>query len=172
MVPSQINRGTKFSPCKKYRLQLWRLWDDQLPIIMFLMLNPSSADAHNDDPTIRRCVNFTKNWGYGGFYIGNLYPLISSKPKLLLESLSVSHSENKLNLDEMAEKCDKIICSWGNFEIVKKLGIPNDFLVDYKNKLYYISKSKNETPKHPLYLKSSLKLKKYNKLNINNINSL
>jgi hypothetical protein len=172
MVPSQINRGAKFSPCKKYRLQLWRLWDDQLPIIMFLMLNPSSADAHNDDPTIRRCVNFTKNWGYGGFYIGNLYPLISSKPKLLLESLSVSHSENKLNLDEMAEKCDKIICAWGNFEIVKKLGIPNDFLIDYKNKLYYISKSKNETPKHPLYLKSSLKLKKYNKLNINNINSL
>ena len=65
-----VNRGAKFSPCKKYRFQLLRLWDDQLPIIMFLMLNPSSADAHNDDPTIRRCANFTKNRGYGGFYIG------------------------------------------------------------------------------------------------------
>ena len=99
------------------------------------MLNPSSADAHHDDPTIRRCINFTKYWGYGGFYTGNLYPLISSKPKLLLESLSVSHSENKLSLYEMAEKCDKIICAWGNFQIVKSL-------IDFK--LYYISKSKNK----------------------------
>ena len=60
----------------------------------------------------------------------------------------------------------------GKFEIVKKLEFLMIFLLTIKNKLYYISKSKNETPKHPLYLKSSLKLKKYNKLNINNINSL
>ena len=161
MVPTQINRGAKFSPCKKYRFQLWRLWDDQLPIIMFLMLNPSSADAHHDDPTIRRCANFTKNWGYGGFYIGNLYPLISTKPKLLLQSLSTSHLENKSNLNEMSKKCTRIVCAWGNFQIVKKLGIPDDFFFDVKDKLYYISMSKNKIPKHPLYLKSNLKLKKY-----------
>ena len=81
-----MNKGAKFSPCKKYRLQLWRIWDDKLPKIMFIMLNPSYADAHHDDPTIRRCINFAKNWGYGGFYVGNIYPLISTKPKLLLQS--------------------------------------------------------------------------------------
>ena len=61
-----------------------------------------------------------------------------------------------------------LICrNLGNFEIVKKLGIPNDFLINFQNKLYYISKSKNKIPKHPLYLKSNLKLKKCNKLNFN-----
>ena len=168
MGPIQINRGAKLSSCKKYRLKLWRIWNDQLPKILFIMLNPSSANAHHDDPTTRRCIDFTKKWGYGGFYVGNLYPLISSKPKLLLQPISVSHQENMSNLDKMADKCDKIVCAWGNFEIVKKLGIPNDFLKNFQNKLYYISKSKNNTPKHPLYLKSNLKLKKYNKLNFNN----
>ena len=161
MAPTKIYRGAKFSRCKKYRLQLWRIWDDKLPKIMFIMLNPSYADAHHDDPTIRRCINFAKNWGYGGFYVGNIYPLISTKPKLLLQSLSASHLENKSNLDEMAKKCSRIVCAWGNFQIVKKLGIPKGFFFNIKDKLHYISISKNKIPKHPLYLKSNLKLKKY-----------
>jgi hypothetical protein len=161
MALSQINIGAKFSPCKKYRLQLWRIWDDHLPKIMFIMLNPSSADAKRDDPTIRRCINFTKKWGYGGIYVGNLYPLISPKPKLLLRSSSVYHLDNKSNLNEMAKKCTRIVCAWGNFLVIKKLGFPDDFFLELKDKLYYISISKNKTPKHPLYLSGNLEMKKW-----------
>ena len=61
----------------------------------------------------------------------------------------------------MAKKCTRIVCAWGNFLIVKKLGVPDDFFLELQHKLYYISISKNKIPKHPLYLNGDLKMKKY-----------
>ena len=65
--------GAIISDCGKYRYQLWRKWDPSLPVVLFIMLNPSQADASEDDPTIRRCINYAKSWGYGGIYVGNLF---------------------------------------------------------------------------------------------------
>lgn len=60
---------------RKYRYVLTRTWDETLPNIMFVGLNPSTADETTDDPTIRRCINFAKSWGYGG-YIWLIFLLI------------------------------------------------------------------------------------------------
>ena len=67
----------------KYRYQLSRIWDEEKPMVLFIMLNPSTADADVDDPTIRRVVNFAKSWGYGGVFVGNLYAFRSTDPKVL-----------------------------------------------------------------------------------------
>ena len=56
----------KFSPCRKYRYVLCRVCDRTKPFAMFIGLNPSNADETKDDPTIKRCLNFAKSWGYGG----------------------------------------------------------------------------------------------------------
>ena len=68
-----IRRNAELSACGKYRYRLSRIWDDKKPLVLFIMLNPSTADAEQDDPTIRRCIAFAKNWGYGGFMAGNLF---------------------------------------------------------------------------------------------------
>lgn len=66
---------------EKYRYQLSRCWDETKPRILFIMLNPSTADANIDDPTIRRVISFAKSWGYGGVYVGNLFAFRSTDPK-------------------------------------------------------------------------------------------
>ena len=69
----QTQSGADFSECGRYRYKLWRTWDDIRPVVMFIMLNPSTADATADDPTIRRCIGFARAWGYGGVRVGNLF---------------------------------------------------------------------------------------------------
>lgn len=63
------------SACDRYSYSLERVWDKggYKNLCLFIMLNPSTADAHIDDPTIRRCIGFAKSWGYGGILVGNLY---------------------------------------------------------------------------------------------------
>ena len=73
--------GADISSDNKYRYSLWRIWDKNKPIILFIMLNPSTADAVNNDKTMTRVKNFAESWGYGGVYVGNLYAFRSTDPK-------------------------------------------------------------------------------------------
>ena len=65
--------GANFSRCRRYRYTLWRRWDPERPLVMIIGLNPSTADACQDDPTIRRCIGFARVWGYGGLVVTNLF---------------------------------------------------------------------------------------------------
>lgn len=150
--------GAKISKCGDYRYQLWRVWDVRKSKVLFVMLNPSTADASIDDPTIRRCIGFAKSWGYGGMYVGNLFAYRSTSPKELLKVKDPVGECNNYHLGEMAEKCDLIVCAWGNAPILKKLGY-NTTLNILNRPKHYIDLAKDGTPKHPLYLKSNLKPK-------------
>lgn len=77
------DNGAEFSECGTYRYKLWRIWDDKLPPITFIGLNPSTADAIADDQTVTRCIRFSKDWGYGGFQIVNLFAYRSTDPDAL-----------------------------------------------------------------------------------------
>ena len=149
-------KGVRLSSCKKHRLQLWREWDSNLPKVLFIMLNPSTADHEQDDPTLRRCIDFTKQWGYGGLYIGNLYSLRAADPMTLLKVSKFSHRGNYKHVSTMAQQCQLVVCAWGNYPIIKKLGIPLNIFKQLNQKLHCIALSKTGTPKHPLYLKKSL----------------
>jgi len=150
-------KGALISDDGKYRYKLWRIWDDNKPCVLFIMLNPSTADAFEDDPTIRRCINFAKSWGYGGLYVGNLYAYRATDPKELKRVDDPNGIPNEANIYEMFTHCDKVICAWGNDKIVRLSNVVN---IIPENKLYYLDKCKSGQPKHPLYLKGDLKPKK------------
>jgi len=81
-----MKTDAKFSTCRKYRYALWRIWDDSKPYAMIVGLNPSTADETKNDPTISRCINFSKDWGYGGLCMANLFAFRATKPSVLMSS--------------------------------------------------------------------------------------
>ena len=78
-----IERSAVLSSCKRYRYRLVRTWDASLPVLVFVMLNPSIADAEQDDPTIRKCIGFAQRLGYGGIVVVNLFAWRATDPKAL-----------------------------------------------------------------------------------------
>jgi|SRR6185437_13053638 len=147
--------GAEFSKCRKYRYALWRQWDISKPWVMFIGLNPSTANATTDDPTIRRVKSISNNLGYGGFYMMNCFPFISTDPKQLKE-----FGNTKINdewLRKIANRCETIICAWGNFNIVRESGREYELIHMFPDaKALHINK--NGSPKHPLYCKSDIQL--------------
>ncbi|QOI90238.1 hypothetical protein QKU58_gp093 [Pyramimonas orientalis virus] len=135
-----------------YRYQLSRIWDTTKPYIMFVMLNPSTADADVDDPTIRRVVNFCIAWGYGGVYVTNLYAFRSTDPKRLKDIVDPCGPENIQNIQNLINLVDKVVYAWGN---TKK---EPEWLKKIVNIPYCIDVSKKNIPKHPLYLRKNLEL--------------
>lgn len=74
-----MRMSAKFDASMNYRYSLEREWSDA-PCIGFVMLNPSTADATNDDPTIRRCTRFAQFWGYGAIEVVNLFAYRATRP--------------------------------------------------------------------------------------------
>ena len=140
------------SDCNRYRYKLTRTWDEDKGKVLFIMLNPSTADEKTDDLTTRRCINFAKKWGYGGIMIGNIYPFRAKRPKDLKKWVrDCKHSKrfqdhiNYRHMMGMVEQADLIVCAWG----CNHPGIPE--WVDELGDLFYLELCKdNITPKHPL----------------------
>ena len=150
----QLHKTAVISRCEKYRYELTRTWDEDKKKVLFIMLNPSTADANEDDLTTIRCMNFAKKWGYGGLMIGNIYPFRAKRPKDLKKwfnkhSYGDSIVTNVSHVEEMAQQADLIVCAWGcNYkggipDWVEELCLPGD--------LHYLELCGDGiTPKHPL----------------------
>ena len=162
------NNGADFSEDKKHRYSLWRIWDEFLPLVMFIGLNPSIANETDDDPTIRRVKRFAADWGYGGVYMMNLFTIISSDPAILWELYDfdkfqqrkaemllneMALTSNHWNLEKIGGKCEKVIFAWGNFEHAK---LREDATVSLFPDAYCLEKNKNGSPKHPLYVRADI----------------
>lgn len=148
-----MNKGAKLSDDRKFRYQLWRIWDDNLPTVAFVGLNPSYADEDINDPTINRCIDFTKRWGYGGFYMINLFAFISTDPNGLSTTSDPIGTKNNENIKEIIGKVDKVICAWGNNGTLNNRH--NEVLQLIPNP-YCLKLNSSGQPAHPLYLKSDL----------------
>ena len=155
-----IDYGVHLADGGKYRYKLRRKWDDNKPMVMFIMLNPSVANHLQDDPTVRRCVNFAKSWGYGGLFIGNLFPFVATNPKDLEIAQNPHGLNNRDYIKEMMEQSDIVIIAWGNSKIADQSEKIFEG-IDLKGKLHYLELSKTGSPKHPLYLKKDTQPKKY-----------
>jgi len=154
-----VDKGAYFSLCKKHRYALWRIWDRSKPLVMFIGLNPSTANADTNDPTIESVIRLSKNNGYGGCYMMNCWSYISTDPDQLNDLTGADF--NFEWLEKIAEKCQDIVFAWGNFKIVK------DHKRDLKLTEMFpdakcIIKNKNGSPGHPLFKKGNIQFINWN----------
>lgn len=152
------NPRADFSPDRRHRYTLWRTWGDPDNYVQFICLNPSTADELNDDPTIRRCVNFAKDWGFGAFVMTNLFAWRDTNPKNLprrvKEGIDIIGEENDRFLVETACFASLIICAWGNDGTL--LGRDEQVLKLIHKPLYCLKKKDGcAIAAHPLYLPSA-----------------
>lgn len=150
-MDNQIKQDAIFSKDRKYRYVLTRIWDESKPMVAFVGLNPSIADDKQDDSTIKKCIKFANSWGYGGFYMLNLFALVSTNPNALFESKDPTGSENDKYISEYTNKTDKVVCAWGNNGAFMQRSAAVSKKISNK---YCIKLNKTGEPAHPLYLKN------------------
>jgi len=153
MNVSIIDSGAKFSKCRKYRYTLWRTWDKLKPKIMFLGLNPSTADEIKNDPTVTRCINYSKSWGYGGMYMMNIFSFRTTYPVELKKAKDPIGSKNDYWIKKIYKDVDKCIGAWGNDGEFKNR---SEDIIKLIPDIYCLKVNSSGQPAHPLYLKSNL----------------
>lgn len=113
-----MSGGAFFSPCRRYRWRLWREWGDATRRCVFVGLNPSDADEHDDDPTVRKCRGFSTRWGFGRLDIVNLFGLVSTTPLRLLSVADPVGEENDYHVAQALRGTihrpgSRIVWAWG-----------------------------------------------------------
>lgn len=159
LINSLPSFGADFSECRRYRYALWRIWDARKPLVMFIGLNPSTANEVDADPTIRSVGRIAKANGFGGFYMMNCFPFVSTDPKALRDHGNTEQNDAWLRL--AGGVCAEVVFAWGSFDVVKDLGRDKELLAMFPNaKALHINR--DGSPKHPLYCKSTSGLVPFN----------
>ncbi|GAB4368140.1 MAG: DUF1643 domain-containing protein [Kiloniellaceae bacterium] len=161
-LPRDMVRRAEISPCGRYRFSLERTWHAG-KFVCFIGLNPSTADALRDDPTVRRWVHFAHAWGYGGFAAVNLYPFRASAPQACEAwdkaarrddgpETDAAMKANAVVVSEVAARAARVVACWGGalwdpahadrvLAALKRGGV---------EKVYCLGKTQDGAPKHPM----------------------
>ena len=163
-----IDGGADISACGKYRYSLWREWGGLYTTrsvlkksCLFIMLNPSTADAKTDDPTIRRCVSFAKSFGYDWLEVVNLFAFRATNPKQLL---ALNHNDDPVGvrnqevIEQAASRTGIIIAAWGaHGSYLGQDETVLDWLDENVDLVHALGITNEGHPRHPLYLRNGLK---------------
>lgn len=106
------NSGASLSSDGRYRYELTRRWDNSTSTVTYVMLNPSTADASVDDPTIRRCIGFAQSHGFGGLRVLNLYAFRATQPKDMFRAIDPVGPENDTYLGNL-DTGSTVVAAWG-----------------------------------------------------------
>lgn len=147
-----MERDAMISGDGLYRYLLTRDWDRELPKLGFIMLNPSTADGREDDPTIRRCLGFARSWGFGSIAVGNLFALRATKPIELTKAEYPIGPVNETWIDAVVRESELVIAAWGShpFAAVRAKHVGKRLA----DQLSCLGVTKAGHPKHPLYLRA------------------
>jgi hypothetical protein len=153
-----MEKGADISADRLYRYSLWRIWQPAKPLVMFIGLNPSTADATTDDHTIRRCLRFSADWGCGGLVMTNLFAFRATDPKAMLTAAEPIGSENDTVLVHWVQKALFIVAVWGT-----KGGHQgrNKVIEERFPNLRCLGVTKDGFPRHPARLRSDTQLITY-----------
>jgi hypothetical protein len=125
------------------------MWDDDLPRMLFVALNPSTADATNDDPTIRRCIGFARSWGFGGVIVANLFAYRSTDPAGLRRVADPIGPRNDWWLSKLSGESELTIAAWG---IHGSLLERDQAVLPKLKNVHHLGLTRHGNPRHPLYL--------------------
>lgn len=148
-----MEKSAKLSPDKIYRYSLSRIWEKELPVAVFIGLNPSTANEEEDDTTVRRCIGHTMNFQlpkmYGGNVIVNLFAFRATKPVDMKMASDPIGPDNDNFIKELinSKNTGIIIAMWGNDGVHLGRDIAVKKLTD---NIYCLAKNKNGSPSHPL----------------------
>ena len=159
MLMKTINKNAVFSSCRKYRYSLTRSWNSADGYVLFIGLNPSIADEMVDDPTLKRCINFAKDWGYGGLIMVNLFAYMATYPSELKKATLPIGKENNKHILNGYQKSQLTVIAWGNDGYL--LGRDKEVLAIIENPMC-LNINKSGQPAHPLYQKKSQELINFN----------
>lgn len=146
-----ISKTANISPCGRYRYSLERLWTAAAPLVTWVMLNPSTADADHDDPTIRRCMDFSKAWGFAGMAVVNLFAWRATDPAEMKRAVKPVGPDNDTHLMYYARNSQEVIAAWGTHGAYQDRGrrvlaMLRDLPVSV------MGLTAEGHPKHPLYV--------------------
>lgn len=154
-----MEKGAFFSADRRYRYVLWRTWDLTRPVVLFIGLNPSTADEKNDDPTVRKCMGFARRWGCGGLIFVNLFAYRTTNPINLRKVVDPVGLENDCWIQNQLGKADFVVGAWGNHG--SYMGRGARYLEEIPE-LYCLQINKTGHPAHPLYISYEKDLRKLN----------
>lgn len=145
----ELDNGAIFSECGKYRFVLWRKWDAARPMLMFIGLNPSTANQIRDDNTITKVKKIAYNCHYGGVYMLNLFAYVTPYPKELRQNAE----EQRINdqyLIEYSQKSERIVFAWGRFKEAQERA--EKVMAQFPNAAA-LGTNQDGSPCHPLFQK-------------------
>jgi hypothetical protein len=157
--PNFSKTTATFSPDLRYRFTLTRSWNNFQDVekrVVFIMLNPSTADERVLDPTIRRCLGYAMDWGFNTLEIGNIFALRSTDPQMLYEVEDPIGPGNDDALVHMCLDADLVIAGWGHHGVYRaRWEEVTEMIADFRE-IYCLGRTKKDhQPKHPLYLKKN-----------------
>ncbi len=152
--PTDTGRATIFSPCRAYRYTLWREWIGGSGYLQVIGLNPSTADEVQDDPTIRRCINFAKAWGYGALCMTNAFAYRATDPLVMKAQADPVGPDNDQWLVKIAHDAGLILAAWGVHGVHRDRHAEVARLLP--SRLRCLGITKDGHPKHPLYLRADV----------------
>lgn len=158
---NDIEYDAQLSECGEYRYRLSRIWNPRKKPLTFLMLNPSTADANVDDPTIRRCMGFAEREQAGGVVVVNLYALRATNPLDLWQHVDpIGAGNDRAIVKAVKDAGGVIVCAWGGNAPMSRANYVKTNLVN-NAQLLCLGKTKFNEPRHPLYLRKDQPLEKY-----------
>lgn len=157
---AEVRRSASFSRCARYRYSLSRQWTQGSGICVFIGLNPSIADEQADDPTIRRCMGFARDWGYQELTVVNLFAYRTPSPTVLKRCKDPVGPGNRRALRAACQSATMIVAAWGTQgEYLKQSHKLSRIWKRYE--LFCFSLTKNGHPVHPLYQRRDAHLVRY-----------
>lgn len=147
-------------PTRTYRYRLERTLGPESKTALFVMLNPSTADETQDDPTIRRCIAFAKREGCGRLVVCNLYALRSTDPTALRTAADPKGPENEDHLRRAAAEADIIVAAWGGNHLGGVWPLRVAAILADQKPLYTLKRTAKGDPGHPLYVPANAPLVK------------
>ena len=164
-VPPRLNashdtmrREATFDPTTLYRYSLRRCWDDTRTGVCWIMLNPSTADEFRDDPTVRRCINFSRQWGYGSLEVVNIFAYRATLPSDLWPLDDPIGPDNDAAIDAAAARASLVVAAWGTHGGYRGRGAE---VAARLTGAKCLGLSKGGYPRHPLYVRGNVQLVEY-----------
>lgn len=149
------NTGAHFSECRTWRYALWREWDSHRGFVLFVGLNPSTANEVENDTTISKCVGFANKWGFGGIYMLNLLSFCATQPERMLSASDPVGPENDSTFNLYSSKSNLIVAAWGGSVPMRERVRLNlntridNVLRNINTEVRCLGKTQDGSPKHP-----------------------